>query len=37
MAALVLALAVGLIEWSGYWPDSWQVNRGRDLPRAQPF
>ena len=37
MGALVLALAVGLIEWAGYWPESWQVNRGRGLPRVQPL
>jgi hypothetical protein len=34
--AVVAALAIGLIEWAGYWPESWKVERG-GLPRVTPL
>ncbi|WP_201863916.1 phage tail protein [Microvirga soli] len=24
---ITLTLAIGLIEWAGYWPESWRVQR----------
>ncbi|MBM6584264.1 hypothetical protein ILT44_29135 [Microvirga sp. BT689] len=33
---LILALGIGLIEWAGYWPDSWKVQRNA-MPKVTPL
>lgn len=35
-AVLVISIALGLIEWAGYWPDDWKAERGR-IPRVTPL
>jgi hypothetical protein len=34
--AIILALGIGLIEWSGYWPDGWKAQR-TGMPKVTPI
>ncbi len=34
--AIIAALGLALIEWAGYWPDSWRVQRG-GMPKVTPL
>jgi hypothetical protein len=35
-AVFVISITLGLIEWAGYWPDNWKVERG-GLPKVTPL
>jgi hypothetical protein len=34
--AIIAALSIGLIEWAGYWPESWKVQH-RGMPKVTPL